>query len=146
MRLKHLFLLLLAFSSFGCRVPLFPTHIRMEKCDLVPSERLFNTNQFAPKPSDGELVVIRDVGYEGAGFYLPVKIDSVRFADMRVWEKATASLAPGIHKITYEEPAMLFSVGKRPYDSLEIEVTPGSRSIIRIDLGRKYPPIRQSQD
>lgn len=146
MRLRHSFLLLLAVSFFGCRIPLFPTHIRMEKCELVPSERLFNKDQFAPKDSRAELVVIRDVGYEGADFYLPVTIDSVHFADMRVWEKATASLAPGTHKITFEEPAPLISLGKRPVNSLEIEVTTGSRSIIRIDLGRKYPAIRRSQD
>ena len=130
----------------GCRIPLFPSRIKVEKCNPTPPERLFNAKSFSSRNSHSELIIIRDAGCYGAEFALPVSIDSERFAEMQIWETATAYLQPGVHKIEFFEPPSIVTVGKKPESFLTIDAPKEGKVIVRIDLGRKHPPIRQVEN
>jgi hypothetical protein len=107
---------------------------------------LFNAKAFSSRTSHSELSIIRDAGYYGAEFALPVSIDSVRFADIQIWETATAYLEPGAHKIEFFEPPSIITVGKKSATFLTIDVPKEGKVIVRIDLGRNHPPIRQVEN
>jgi hypothetical protein len=143
---KSILLLLCIPLLTGCHIPLFPSHIRLEKCNRTPPDRLFNSDSFTSKGSRSELIIIRDAGYYGADFALPVAIDSVRFADIQIWEMATAYLEPGSHKIEFTEPPGTISIGKQHPTFLQIVIPKEGKTILRIDLGRKYPAIRQVEN
>ena len=135
----------LMIAQSGClTIPAFPKVLPLERCSQVPRERLFNKEISSPEANKAELRIIRDVGYGGESDEVTVIIDSVKFADFRIWEASSAFLRPGKHTIKLIHQNGTFLAGKEPTNLLELDLPSGSPSTIRIDLGRSNPPLRQT--
>jgi len=139
---KYLCAFFLGFSFTACyvQVPAFPKVITYEKASQVPPERLFNQAAFKRSAEASELRIIRDVGSEFRSESVLVFIDSVKFAEIKVWESTTVFLPSGSRRIELAWPEGILQPKWK--ETLLLECSPGAIKIVRIELGRPKPQMR----
>jgi len=143
MRFTYIILFFICFATVACiQLPAYPQIIKIEKCKKTPSSRLFNQSQFASSPGKCEIKIIRDVGNIGREGLVAITIDSIKFAEMEIWETSSAFLAPGQHVFRVEWPSGVFTIGKTPKDTITVNIPDQQPLIVRIDLGNSPVPIR----
>lgn len=143
MRITYTLSLLICLATPACiQFPAYPKHIKIEKCKTIPINRLFNQSQFASAPGKSEIRIIRDVGNIGREGFVTVTIDSAKFTEMDIWETSSVFLTPGPHSIHIDWPSGVFNIGKKPKDTIILDLRDHQSELIRIDLGNSTEPIR----